>query len=338
MSFERQEAAPGSGVTDTEDDDTLLDAYSRAVTRVLARARGAVLSLRVAVPAQGRPGRRGRPAGEGAGTGFLITPDGYLLTNQHVAEAGARVTATLDDGSEQAADLVGSDVDTDLALLRLAGAAPPPDHLQLGDSARLRVGQVVIAIGNPAGLSQTVTSGIVSALGRSLRARNGRSIDGVIQTDASLNPGNSGGPLLDTRGQVVGVNTAMLAGAQSLCFALPADTARWVVAELLRHGRVRRAWIGAAVRTVALPRRSALHHQVPLTSCVSIDELVAGGPAEAAGLRAGDRLLRLDGETVPDVDALNRRLSGERIGRRVAVDLLRGAQRLTLTLEPVARR
>ncbi|HSW03328.1 S1C family serine protease [Aquabacterium sp.] len=318
-------------------DDELLDAYSRAVTQALEQARGGVVSLRMSGGQRGGPrGQRGRRPSEGAGSGFLITPDGYLVTNHHVAEAGSRISVTLDDGSEHAADVIGGDVDTDLALLRI-GSDTPLLHLLLGESKQLRVGQVVIAIGNPQGLSQTVTSGIVSALGRSLRARNGRMIDGVIQTDASLNPGNSGGPLLDTRARVVGVNTAILAGAQSLCFAVPSDTARWVVSELLRHGRVRRARLGIAVQTVPLPRRSALHHGLTLTSAVSIDEIVNDGPADRAGLRAGDRIVRIDAAPTPDVDTLNRVLGGECIGRRVSVELLRGPHKMSLDLVPAAR-
>jgi S1-C subfamily serine protease len=307
-------------------DGELLDAYSRAVMATLERTRGGVLSLKM-------EGRRGRRPVSGAGSGFLITPDGYLLTNSHVADAGDRIGVTLDDGSEHAAEKVGSDVDTDLALLRI-GCASPLQHLELGHSARLRVGQVVIAIGNPQGLAQTVTTGVVSALGRSLRARNGRLIEGVIQTDASLNPGNSGGPLLDTRARVMGVNTAIIAGAQSLCFSIPADTARWVVSELLRHGRVRRAWLGIAAQTVPLPRRSVLHHGLAADSAVSVDEVLSGGPAQRAGLRPGDRIVGVDTAPTPDVDSLHRLLGGDHVGRRVRMDLLRGVRRMGLDLVP----
>jgi len=309
------------------DDLELLDAYSRAVVGTLQRTRGGVVSLRV------RP-RRGR--GEGAGSGFLITPDGYLLTNSHVVDAGDAITVTLDDGSEHAAQRVGADVDTDLALLRIGGSAPL-QHLELGESRQLRVGQLVIAIGNPQGLSHTVTTGVVSALGRSLRARSGRLIEGVIQTDASLNPGNSGGPLLDTRAQVVGVNTAIIAGAQLLCFAVPSDTARWVVSELLRHGRVRRAWLGIVARSVPLPRRTLLYHQLDASGAVGVDEVLADGPAARAGLKAGDRIVGVDGVPVDDVDALYRVLGGERIGRSVRVELLRGVSKLALELVPALR-
>lgn len=307
-------------------DDDLLDAYSRAVMRTLEHTRGGVVSLKM-------QSRRGRRSVEGAGSGFLVTPDGYLVTNSHVADAGEQISVTMDDGSEHAAQKVGSDVDTDLALLRIGAAAALP-HLALGPSSSLRVGQVVIAIGNAQGLAQTVTTGVVSALGRSLRARNGRLIDGVIQTDASLNPGNSGGPLLDTRSQVMGVNTALIAGAQSLCFSVPSDTARWVVSELLRHGRVRRAWLGIAAQTVPLPRRSVLQHGLGAASAVGVDEVLADGPAQRAGLRSGDRIVAVDAAPTPDVDTLHRVLGGERIGRRVRMDLLRGAQWLALDLVP----
>ncbi len=309
----------------TAADLALLDAYSRAVVSTLEQTRAGVVSLRVQA-------RRG----QGAGSGFLITPDGYLLTNSHVVDAGDAISVTLDDGKGYEATRVGADVDTDLALLRIGSATPLP-HLRLGESKHLRVGQVVIALGNPQGLSHTVTTGVVSALGRSLRARNGRLIEGVIQTDASLNPGNSGGPLLDTRAQVVGVNTAIIAGAQSLCFAVPADTARWVVGELLRHGRVRRAWLGVKAQTVPLPRRTVLHHGLDVASAVGVDEVLADGPAQRAGVRAGDRIFGVDGLPTPDVDTLNRVLGGERIDRSVRVDLLRGVDKLSLSLVPAAR-
>jgi S1-C subfamily serine protease len=316
-------------MSQVNDDDELLDAYSQAVMRTLDRTRGGVVSLKLQA-------QRGRRRVEGAGSGFLITPDGYVVTNSHVADAGEEIGVTLEDGSEHAAQKVGSDVDTDLALLRIASPAPLR-HLELGESKSLRVGQVVIAIGNPQGLAQTVTTGVVSALGRSLRARNGRSIDNVIQTDASLNPGNSGGPLLDTRARVVGVNTAIIAGAQSLCFSIPADTAQWVVSELLHHGSVRRAWLGIAAQTVPVPRRSVLYHGLEAPSAVSVDEVVADGPAARAGVRPGDRIVRVDERPTRDVDTLHRLLGGERIGRPVRVDLLRGTQKLALDLVPAVR-
>jgi S1-C subfamily serine protease len=309
----------------SEDDLELLDAYSQAVVRTLAAARGSVVSLAL----------RGRRGQVGAGAGFLLTPDGYVVTNQHVVESGDEVRATLDDGRELAAEKVGGDVATDLALLRVQGSGLP--CLALGPSAALRVGQVVVAIGNPQGLSHTVTTGVVSALGRSLRARDGRLIEGVIQTDASLNPGNSGGPLLDTRAQVVGVNAAIVAGAQCLSFAIPSDTVRWVASELLRHGRVRRAWLGVAAQTVPLARRTVVHHGLATASAVGVDEVTPDGPAAKAGVQAGDRIVGVDAAPTADVDALHRLLGGERIGRPVQLDLLRGTRRMALELVPGAR-
>ena len=319
---------------DSVQDMELLDAYSQAVVATLARSRAAVLSLRV-VP---RSPRRGRTGAVGAGSGFLVTPDGFALTNHHVVDAGEQVQATLDDGSQADAERIGSDPDTDLAVLRLQLSATAQPQVELGSSQALRVGQVVVAIGNPHGLGHTVTAGVVSATGRSLRARSGRLIDNVIQTDASLNPGNSGGPLLDTRARVVGVNTAILAGAQALCFAVPSDTARWVLSEILVHGRVRRAWLGIAAHAVPLARRTALHHGLAAASAVAIDEVVAGGPAQQAGLQAGDRIVAVDTQATGDVDSLHRVLGGERIGRSVSVALLRGTRQLRLDLVPGARR
>lgn len=304
----------------------LLDAYSTAVSGVVDAAREGVVALRV-------DQARGR---QGAGSGFVVTPDGYLLTNHHVIDRARSVVAVFEDGTERGAEVVGADPDTDLALLRAAGSARLV-HLPLGDDGALRVGQVVVAIGNPHGFGHTVTSGIVSALGRSLRARNGRLIDRVVQTDASLNPGNSGGPLLNTAAEVVGVNTAIIAGAMSLCFAIPSRTAGWVLGELLRHGRVRRAGLGLAVRTQPLARRVAFHHGLAQASCVAVDEVLPDGPAARAGIAVGDRILAVDGLRVADVDDLHRAFGAEQVGRAVRVDLLRGTHRIALDLVPHQR-
>lgn len=322
-----------AGVPD--DDLVLLDAYSRAVIDTLDQTHAGVVSLRVGAASQAGADPR-RNEREGSGSGFLITPDGYLVTNHHVVAAGSRITVQLDDGSRHDASIVGTDVDTDLALVRIGSDRALP-HLTLGDSSTLRVGQVAIAIGNPLGLGHTVTTGVVSALGRSLRARTGRAIDNVIQTDASLNPGNSGGPLLDTRARVIGVNTAIIAGAQSICFAVPADTARWVVSELFHHGHVARAWLGVGARTVPLARRVAHHHDLRLDSAILIDEVMPEGPAAVAGLRSGDRIIGIDDLAVGDVDHLHRVLARHRIGRATRIDLLRGTTRTSVTLVPQAR-
>jgi S1-C subfamily serine protease len=315
-------------------DAALLDAYSQAVVATLERTRAGVVAVQVAPG-----GGRGRRARGGAGSGFYVTPDGYLLTNAHVVDAGGpqpRLSVQLDDGSDLEARCVGTDADTDLALLHAPASRSLP-CLRLGDSAAVRVGQVAIAIGCPLGLGHTVTTGVVSALGRSLRARNGRLIDGVIQTDASLNPGNSGGPLLDTRAQVIGVNTAVVAGAMSLCFAVPSATAQWVASELLRHGRVRRAWLGVAARTVPLARRVSRHHGLHGDSAVLVDAVTPGGPAAAGGLRSGDRIVALDDVELRDVDQLHRLLGGERIGRRARLRLLRGVEGREVEVTPLPR-
>ena len=305
----------------------LLDAYSRAVVDVLEHAKPGVVSLRAR-----KNDPRGREAG-GAGSGFLITPDGYLLTNFHVVQGAAQVQVAFEDGSVLPATVVGSDAHTDLALVR-AGASGSLPHLQLGASSQVRPGQVAIAIGNPLGLGHTVTTGVISAVGRSLRAPSGREIDNVIQTDASLNPGNSGGPLLDTRGQVIGVNTAIIGGAQSLCFAVPSDTAQWVITELLQHGAVRRAWLGLTAHTVPLARRVARHFGLEQDSAILVDEVIRDGPADRAGLKGGDRIIRIDETAVREVDQLLRVLSRDRIGRSTEIALLRGVQQQKVAVVP----
>lgn len=314
--------------TDGSDLD-LLDAYSRAVIGVLEQARAGVVSLRVK---RRTAGSRPRES-QGAGSGFLVTPDGYLLTNSHVVDAAAQIEVQFDGAGSQPARVVGADPHTDLALVHV-GAAHTLPSLQLGDSARLRVGQVAIAIGNPLGLGHTVTTGVISAVGRSLRAPSGRAIENVIQTDASLNPGNSGGPLLDTQARVIGVNTAIVAGAQALCFAVPSDTAHWVITDLLRYGTVRRASLGVAAHTAPLARRVARHFGLDLDSAILVDRVDPEGPADRAGLRAGDRIVGIDSMAVGEVDHLQRALGRDRIGRPTELSLLRGMQRQSVQVVP----
>jgi S1-C subfamily serine protease len=322
------------------EDEALLDAYSRAVIDVVDRVGPAVVAIAVrGGQAASTNDQRGREPG-GAGSGVIVAPDGLILTNSHVAGAaghGARITIATADGQDLHARLVGDDPDTDLALLRVDEAVTLPSA-PLGDSKRLKRGQLVIAIGNPLGFESTVTTGVVSALGRSLRSRNGRLIDDVIQTDAALNPGNSGGPLVSSHGEVVGINTAVIMGAQGICFAVAANTASFVLGELVRHSHVRRAFIGIAAQQIALPRR--LRHAAGLDQerAVMASSVEPDGAAARAGLRGGDIIIRLDGETIVGADDLVRALTGDKIGRAAALEVLRGTERLTLSLVPAERK
>ena len=311
------------------EDQALLDAYSRAVIDVVDRVGPAVVRLDV-------KSREARAAG-GTGSGVVVAPDGLVLTNSHVVGGAAHVDATTVEGRNLAARVVGEDPDTDLALVRVDAAVTLP-AATLGNSKRLRRGQLVIAIGNPLGFESTVTTGVVSALGRSLRSRSGRLIDDVIQTDAALNPGNSGGPLVSSRGEVVGINTAVIMGAQGICFAVASNTANFVLGELVRHGRVRRAFIGIAAQQLALSRRRRHAAGLAQESAVIVSSVEPEGPAERAGLRSGDIILSLDGRAVTGADDLIRLLAGEKIGRAIEIDTLRSGDRRTLSLVPAERR
>jgi S1-C subfamily serine protease len=309
-------------------DDTLLaDAYSRAVVSVVDRVGPAVVRVE-------RLADAGKSNG-GTGSGVVIAGDGLVLTNSHVVGGAARVRLSFAEGSHAEARVLGDDPDTDLALLR-TDLPPGTPAASLGDSKALKRGQLVVAIGNPLGFESTVTAGVVSALGRSLRATSGRLIDDVIQTDAALNPGNSGGPLVATSGQVVGINTAMIARAQGICFAVASNTAVFVVSEFIAHGRVRRAHIGIAAETVPLPRRLSLATGAG-GRAIRVSEVEPGGPAAAAGLLAGDLLLSLDGIAIEGADDLIRLLGAGRIGRETTVSVLRGGQVERRTLTPVER-
>lgn len=303
-------------------DGDLLDAYSHAVTQAVERVAPAVAHVRVVQ-------RRGR---EGAGSGFLITPDGYLVTNSHVAGGASALEVTLPDGRSAEAQVVGDDPDSDLAVLKVQ--ASDLAWVRFGDSSRVRVGQMAIAIGSPFGFQHTVTAGIVSALGRSMRAQTGRLLDNVMQTDASLNPGNSGGPLVDSRGEVIGVNTAVIRGAQGICFAIGSSTAERVAICLIRDGRVRRARLGVGGQTLPLPRRVVRHFGLPRESGVRIETVESGSPAAAAGLARGDVIVAIDGAPVPDIDALQRALAGEVIARPVEVQVVRRDRTLTIAVTP----
>ena len=319
--------------TISADDQALLDSYSQAVIDVVDRVGPAVVRL---VVRNGDPARPGQSRG-GSGSGVIVAPDGLILTNSHVAGAASRIEVTTADGQDLHARLVGDDPDTDLALIRIDEPATLPSA-RLGDSKRLKRGQLVIAIGNPLGFESTVTTGVVSALGRSLRSRNGRLIDDVIQTDAALNPGNSGGPLVSSRGEVVGINTAVIMGAQGICFAVAANTASFVLGELVRHGRVRRAFIGIAAQQTAIPPLRRRAAGLAQDRAVMISTVEPDSAAERAGLRSGDIIVALDGVTIAGADDLVRALTGDKIGRSVAFDVLRGTERLTVAAVPRERR
>ena len=310
---------PGAG------DGALLDAYSHAVSSAVARVAPAVVHVRVVRNGGGRDR-------EGVGSGFLITPDGYLVTNSHVASGADVLEVTLPDGRIADARIVGDDPDSDLAVLEIH--AGDLAWVRFGDAARVRVGQIAIAIGSPLGFQHTVTAGIVSALGRSMRAQTGRLLDNVLQTDASLNPGNSGGPLVDASGAVIGVNTAVIAAAQGICFAIAASTAERVAVALIRDGRVRRARLGVGGQTLGIARRLVRHFDLPMESGVRIETVEAGSPAAQAGLLRGDVIVAIDGAAVPDIDALLRVLSAGAIGRSLAVRVVRRDRTLVVDVVP----
>jgi S1-C subfamily serine protease len=317
------EGASAPSVSDTE----ILDAYSHAVTSVADNVGPAVVRVEVR-GANGRPG--------GVGSGVIIAPDGLVLTNCHVVEGAKEIHIQDADGRAMEARKLGEDGDTDLALLR-AGSARDLPTARLGDSKTLKRGQLVVAIGNPLGFESTVTAGVVSALGRSLRARNGRLIEDVIQTDAALNPGNSGGPLVSSRGEVIGINTAVIMGAQGICFAVASNTAQFVLSELIQHGRVRRAYIGVSAQTAAVPRRHARAAGIENASGALITSLEPNGPAALAGLMSLDIVVRAGGLPVTGVDDLIRVLTGDRIGRTVGVDVLRRGALRTIEVQTSER-
>jgi len=301
-----------------------LDAYSRAIAQVAEAASPGVVAIR-SVSARGHE-RRG-----GSGSGFAFTPDGLILTNSHVVHGARGLRVETTEGADVQADLVGEDPHTDTAVIR---AGIRLQALALGSSRALRVGQVAIAIGNPLGFDCTVTAGVVSALGRSLRAGSGRLIDNVIQTDAALNPGNSGGPLVDTGGRVIGVNTAIIAGAQGICFAIAVDTVREVALQLLRHGRVRRANLGIAAQTMPLSARVRNHFELSEPAAVRVTEVESGGPAAQAGIECGDIVVGFSGQAVGGVDDLHRLLVEAQIGRDAPVEVIRRSRRITVNIRP----
>jgi len=314
------------------DDGPLLDAYSRTVAGVAETVGPAVVRLDVKRRGRDAQGREITRESAGSGSGFVFTPDGLIATNSHVVSGAADISVTLNDGRVLRAGLIGDDPDTDLAVVRVDGHRLP--SVALGESRSLRVGQLVVAIGNPYGFQSTVTAGVVSALGRSLRSQNGRLMDDVIQTDAALNPGNSGGPLVSSRGEVVGVNTAIILPAQGICFATAIDTAKVTIAHLLRHGRVRRARLGLAGQNIVLPRRMVRRYDLSHEGAVQVASIERNGPAGRAGIEQGDIIVGFDGHPVAGFDDLHRLLTEETLGGRVPLAVLRRGQRLEIHLSP----
>src|SRR5882762_6510384 len=279
-----------------------------------------------------RDERRGGREGAGSGSGFIITPDGFILTNSHVVHGADRIEVVLADGRRPDAHLVGSDPDTDLAVIRVY--APNLTPVRLGDSSAVRVGQLAIAIGNPYGFQYTVTTGVISALGRSFRSNSGRLMDNIIQTDAALNPGNSGGPLVNSRGEVIGVNTAVILPAQGICFAIAVNTAKQVAGWLIKDGRIRRAYIGVGGQDVKLHRRVIRYHNIPVETGLLVASVEPDSPARVAGLREGDIMVEFDGQPVASIDALHKLLTGAKVGVKSRLSVIRRTERLVLEITP----
>lgn len=315
-----------SGKSGKVSDDQLLDAYSEAVINTVETVGPSVVSIEM---------KRGRRYREGTGSGFIFTPDGFILTNNHVVHRARDIKINLSDGRTVKATITGTDPDTDLAVVKIDASELPA--VKLGDSNSLKVGQVAIAIGNPHGFQHSVTSGIISALGRSLRSQTGRLMEDVIQTDAALNPGNSGGPLVNTRHEVIGVNTAMIPSAQGLSFAIAVNTARYVASQLIQYGQVRRSFIGIKGQNIDLPNRLINKLDLQSTRGVIIHEVTESGPARDAGLIPGDIILKIDGQETDGIDKLLLMLDGEHIGKEVSVTVYRKGEVITKTLKPVAK-
>ena len=313
-------------------DRDLLDAYSQAIVHAADRISPSVVNIDVQHRATAqRPADSGAPYdAHSSGSGFIFTPDGFTLTNSHVLHGAAEIQATLADGRRIQADLIGDDPDTDLAVVRID--APGLVPVELGDSQRVLVGQVAIAAGNPYGFQYSVTAGVVSALGRTLRATSGRLIDNVIQTDAALNPGNSGGPLVNSRGEVIGVNTAVIRPAQGICFAIGINTAKFVAAKLIKDGKIRRGYIGVIGQNVPLPRRVVRFHELSVESGILVVSIERSSPAERAGLAAGDVIIAYGDQPVRDIDGLHRLLVEEQVGQRTPLTLLRHGVKLVRTI------
>jgi S1-C subfamily serine protease len=321
------EAIPVSG-------GDLLDAYSAAVIKAAEKVSPSVVNVEIQRSLTSQPAPRFRRPDEirGSGSGFIFTPDGFILTNSHVVHRATEIQITLSDGRRFKAELIGDDPDTDLAVIRIN--APTLAAAALGDSQHIQVGQLVIAIGNPYGFQYSVTAGVVSALGRSLRSQSGRLIDNVIQTDAALNPGNSGGPLVTSNGDVIGVNTAVILPAQGICFAIPINTARFVAGRLIKDGKIRRSYIGIGVQNVPLHRRTVRLHNLPVESGVLVILLEHDSPAERSRLLEGDVIVSYGPHPIASIDDLHRLLTKEQVGVKVTLTILRRSEKIVLDIIP----
>jgi S1-C subfamily serine protease len=311
-------------------DEELLDSYSQTVTRTVEKVAPAVVNIRVHKAS--RENQRGQEGG-GSGSGFVIAPDGFILTNSHVVHGAGKMEVTLADGQVFPANLIGEDPETDLAVIRI-NAPGQLSHVQLGDSKKIRVGHIAIAIGSPYGFQQTVTAGVVSALGRSMRSQSGRLIDNVIQTDAALNPGNSGGPLVNSRGEVIGVNTAVILPAQGICFAIASNTAEFVAAWLIKEGRIRRSWIGVMGQNVPIHRRVVRFHHLAYENGVLVAGTEPNSPGKRAGLLEGDVIVAFAGEPVSSIDELHHQLVAKVIGIPTVLTIIRHTEKLDLVVTP----
>lgn len=328
------EANAGKEVSPSEptsalNDSALLDEYSRTVVAAVERVAPAVVNIDIK---QQTNGRRGPREVGGSGSGFIIAPDGFVLTNSHVVHSATAMTVNLSDGREYSAQLIGDDPDTDLAVIRID--APQLAHVRLADSENLRVGQIVIAIGNPLGFQASVTAGVISALGRSMHAQSGRLIDNIVQTDAALNPGNSGGPLVNSAGEVIGVNTAMIRPAQGICFAIASNTAKFVAAWLIHDGKIRRSYIGVAGQNVPIHRRVVRFYNLPVETGVLVVSVEKESPAAKTGLREGDMIVSFNGEPIGSIHELHRRLMAEQIGVESKITIVRHTEKLELPIVP----
>jgi S1-C subfamily serine protease len=318
-----------SNASAARNDAALLDEYSRTVVGAVDRVAPSVVNIDIK---QRVNGRRGPREIGGSGSGFIIAPDGFILTNSHVVHGAVEVTVTLQDGREYPAQLIGDDPDTDLAVIRID--APQLAHVRLADSESLRVGQVVIAIGNPLGFQASVTAGVISALGRSMHAQSGRLIDNIIQTDAALNPGNSGGPLVNSAGEVIGVNTAMIRPAQGICFAIGSNTAKFVAGWLIRDGRIRRSYIGVAGQNVPIHRRIIRFYNLPLETGVLVVSVENESPAAPTGLREGVVIVAFNDQPISSIHDLHKMLIGEHIGVHSQITIIRHTEKVTLAITP----